>query len=117
MENWTFKQTTRRVSNEQDHRSPHTHRGFPLYCLAEGNQPTTIRWYMGKLNIFQPYLKDHDLPINGSQITTTHLRKFLVHLHTEVKADQHNPNKPTRDEGLSPQTIQGYARTLKAFFS
>jgi len=34
-----------------------------------------------------------------------------------VKADQQNPHKPTRNEGLSPYTIQGYARTLKAFFS
>ncbi len=91
--------------------------GFRLYCLAEGNQPTTIRWYMGKLDIFQRYLKDHHLPTNASQITTTHLRRFLVHLQTVGKADQHNPHKPTREEGLFPQTIQGYARTLKAFFS
>jgi len=91
--------------------------GFRLYCLAGGKQPTTIRWYMGKLTIFQDYLKDHDIPTEVSQITITHLRQFLVYLQTEVKADQHNPYKPTRDEGLSPQTIQGYARTLKAFFS
>jgi site-specific recombinase XerD len=91
--------------------------GFRLYCLAEGKQPTTIRWYMGKLNIFQRYLKDHDLPTDASQITTTHLRQFLVYLKTQVRADEHNPHKPARDEGLSPQTIQGYARTLKAFFS
>lgn len=91
--------------------------GFRLYCLAEGKQPTTVRWYMHKLDIFQRYLKGQDIPINTSHITTTHLRQFLVHLQTEVKADQHNPYKPARDEGLSPQTVQGYARTLKAFFS
>jgi hypothetical protein len=31
--------------------------GFRLYCMAEGKQPTTIRWYMHKLDIFQRYLK------------------------------------------------------------
>ncbi len=91
--------------------------GFRLYCMAEGKQPTTIRWYMHKLDIFQHYLKGQDIPTNASQLSTTHLRQFLVHLQTEVKADQQNPYKPARNEGLSAQTIQGYARTLKAFFS
>ena len=91
--------------------------GFRLYCMAEGKQPTTIRWYMHKLAIFRRYLEDCDLPTDASKTTTTRLRRFLVHLQTEVKADEHNPYKPARNEGLSAQTIQGYARTLKAFFS
>ena len=27
--------------------------GFRLYCMAEGKQPNTVRWYMSKLKIFQ----------------------------------------------------------------
>ncbi len=91
--------------------------GFRLYCLAEGKQPTTIRWYMGKLRVFRRYLQVSGYPTDATLITSTHLRAFLVHLREEVKADQNNPAKPTQDTALSPKTIQGYARTLKAFFS
>jgi len=91
--------------------------GYRLFCLAEGKQPTTIRWYMGKLRVLRQYLVDNGVPTDTVNITTTHLRAFMVHLREEVRADQHNPWKPTRDAPLSPKTIQGYARTLKAFFS
>ena len=91
--------------------------GFRLYCSAEGKRSTTIRWYVCKLGIFERYLLDNDHPTDVTEITITHLRAFLVHLRDEVTADEHNPQKPARDAGLSPLTIQGYARTLKAFFS
>ncbi len=91
--------------------------GFRLYCLAEGKQPTTIRWYMGKLRVFRRYLQTSGYPTNATLITSTHLRAFLVHLREEIKADENNPSNPTQDTALSPKTIQGYARTLKAFFS
>jgi site-specific recombinase XerD len=91
--------------------------GFRLFCLAEGKQRTTIRWYMGELSIFLRYLRSHDLPVNASELTATHLRGFLVHLRENVKADENNPMKPARGRELSPKTIQGYARTPKAFFS
>jgi len=31
--------------------------GLRLYCLAEGRRPSTIRWYMGKLQIFLMWLE------------------------------------------------------------
>jgi hypothetical protein len=61
--------------------------GFRLYCLAEGKQPTTIRWYMGKLRVFRRYLQMSGYPTDVTLITSTHLRAFLVHLREEVKAD------------------------------
>ncbi|MBC7264763.1 MAG: tyrosine-type recombinase/integrase [Chloroflexi bacterium] len=91
--------------------------GFRLFCLAEGKQVTTMRWYMGKLKVFVNYLQAQNLPTSATEITTTHLRAFLVHLRENVKADENNPMKPTQDKQLSPKTIQGYARTLKVFFS
>jgi len=39
--------------------------GFRLYCLAEGKRPTTIRWYMGKLETFIRYLHIEWLPQGG----------------------------------------------------
>ena len=91
--------------------------GFRLYCLAEGKRTTTIRWYIGKLAVFERYLLGNDFPTDVTAITVNHLRAFLAYLREEVAADENNPHKPTRNAGLSPLTIQGYARTLKAFFS
>jgi site-specific recombinase XerD len=67
--------------------------GYRVYCLAEGKSPKTIRWYLGKLRV------------------------FLVHLRENVRADEQNPLKPARDAPLAAGTIQGYARTVKAFFA
>ena len=91
--------------------------GYRLFCLAEGKQPTTIRWYLGKLRILRRYLAKNDLPSDMAEVTTTHLRAFLVHLRENVRADENNPAKPAQEANLSSKTIQGYARTLKAFFS
>jgi len=72
---------------------------------------------MEKRKIFLRYLQSKDLPIDATELTITHLRAFLVHLRESVKADENNPMKPARKRSLSPKTIQGYACTLKAFFS
>jgi site-specific recombinase XerD len=91
--------------------------GFRLYCLAEGKATTTIRWYLGELAILEHYLKANGLPTTAEAISLNHLRAFLVHLRQEVRADENNPMKPTREVSLAGNTIQGNARTLKAFFS
>lgn len=39
--------------------------GFRLFCLAEGKQATTVRWYMGKLKVFVSYLQAQNLPITA----------------------------------------------------
>ena len=43
--------------------------------------------------------------------------RFSLHLPEEVRAHENNPRKPAQDRGLCTDTLQGYARTLKAFFS
>lgn len=70
-----------------------------------------------KTQIFLCYLQSQGLSTDATQLTTTHLRPFLVHPRENVKADENNPMKPARKRSLFPKTIQGYARSLKAFFS
>lgn len=91
--------------------------GFRLCCMAEQKSPKTIRWYMGKLAYFSSQMKAMGFPTRVDQITTTHLRRFIAHLCTEVWADENNPYKPARQERLSSHTVQGYVRTIKAFYS
>ena len=91
--------------------------GYRLYCQADGKSPHTIRRYMGKLSVFQAYLAHHDHTAGEPDLDVQTIRAFIVHMQTSVKADELNPHKPTRSEPLSPYTIQGYVRVLKAFFT
>lgn len=72
---------------------------------------------MGKLRIFLQYLHEGGHSTEADELSTETIRAFVVYLQQTVRADEHNPRKPTRSEGLSPQTVQGYARVIKAFFS
>ena len=90
---------------------------YVLTCRIEGKSPKTIAWYEPKLVYLKRFLEERSYPTDVCLIETQHLRAFLHHLQTDVKADANNPYKPTRDEPLSPLTVHGYARTLKALFS
>ena len=91
--------------------------GYRLFCRAEGKSPHTLRWYMGKLAVFCDYVHNHRQVIEAHDVNTEDIRSFVVYLQESVQADQLNPRKPTRPEPLSGQTIQGYVRVIKAFFS
>jgi len=71
---------------------------------------------MGKLRIFLKWLEDSHCPLDAELLRVDHLRSFMAYLR-EVKADANNPYKPSSNASLSSRTIQGYARTLRAFFS
>jgi len=90
---------------------------YLLCCQIEGKSPKTVAWYGQKLQYFDEFLRrgGHSRPVD--EIRTSDLRSFINHLQTEVIADANNPCKPKRNEGLSPHTVAGYVRTLKAFFS
>lgn len=90
--------------------------GFRLHCVAENKSPHTIRWYEHKLRIFIDYLCAHYTIETISDVKSEHVRAFLVHLKG-VRADEQNPQKPTQEKPLSPQTIRGYHRAIRTFFS
>ena len=84
--------------------------GFKLTCQTEGKSPKTVEWYTSFLERFRRYLKVNDYPYVTDQIDKTHIRAFIRYLQTEASTP--HGNKP-----LSPATVQGYVRTLKAFFA
>lgn len=49
-------------------------------------------------------------------VTVNTVRAFIVHLQS-LKANELNPRKPTLDRPLSPLTVKGYLRVIKAFFN
>ena len=84
--------------------------GFKLSCQTEGKSPRTVEWYSGFLARFLSFLKQKEFPTDIGLLGKHHIKAFIHHLQTEVKTPFHG--KP-----LSPSTVQGYVRTLKAFFA
>lgn len=91
--------------------------GFRLHCVAEGRSPRTVQWYEHKLRIFSEHLeKQHGIE-DAAAISADHIRAFLVYMREEVHPGDFNPYRHSADGLLSPQTVQGYYRAIKAFFS
>jgi integrase/recombinase XerD len=84
--------------------------GFRLSCQTEGKSPRTVEWYVCFLERFNEFLTNRKLPSDVKEIDITYLRTFVRYLQTEAR-NRRNGN------ALSVATVQGYCRTLKAFFS
>ena len=84
--------------------------GFKLSCQTENKSPRTIEWYTCFLERFHQFSNQNGYPTNVKRINKDHLRAFIIFLQREVRT-------PHTGKPLSEATIQGYVRTLKAFFS
>lgn len=84
--------------------------GFQLSCQTEGKSPRTVEWYTSFLARFLCFLKLKGLPTQLNQLDRKHFKIFIQYLQTEAKT-------PYSSKPLSGFTVQGYVRTLKAFFS
>jgi len=90
---------------------------YVLCCQTEGKSPRTVRWYQQKLEYFASFLSMHQLTTQIDRIGPGEIRRLIRHLQSEVKTGENNPRRPTENRPLSPQTVAGYVRTLRAFFS
>ncbi len=84
--------------------------GFKLSCQTEGKSPKTIEWYLAFIGRFIGFLKSNEMPTSLEMIQRAHIRAFIQYLQTEAKT-------PYRGKPLSTATVQGYVRSLKAFFA
>jgi len=85
-------------------------KGFRLCCQTEGKSPWTIEWYYAFLTRFRRFMEPDGVPTTLELINRDHVRRFIRYLQTEART-------PHTGKPLSPATVQGYARCLKAFFS
>lgn len=85
------------------------------YCIcarAEGKSPKTIQWITSSVGYFTEFLgRNQDL----RAITADDLRRFIIALQQSNKYRKHPYNKPQQQK-LSPQSIETYARAIRAFF-
>jgi len=83
---------------------------------CESKSPRTISWYSANLNQFLNYLKSYNLPASIDAIDIKVLREYVLYLFKRKRfpGKKHNGNDPGT---LSPLSVHGHVRTLKAFFN
>ncbi|HEY96316.1 MAG TPA: tyrosine-type recombinase/integrase [Dehalococcoidia bacterium] len=86
-------------------------------CLGtEGKSTKTITWYIANLNRFANFLKKNSLSVSVTDIGKEEARQFITYLQNDVIRWEENPSIHD-DKPLSAYSIQGYVRTIKAFWS
>lgn len=85
---------------------------FAATKKVEGKSPKTISWYINRMQHFIAFLGEK---IHIADLTLNNARAFIASLQERTQRYVDHPISPVQDGGLSPYTIHGYVRTLKAF--
>ena len=89
---------------------------FEMSNLADGKSQSTISWYRDILKLFSRYLKEN-MHCNGiEEFNIENARNYVLHLRSRNKFGRY-ANTQVQHTGLSPQTVRGHIRGLKAFSS
>ena len=89
---------------------------FEMSNVVDGKSPRTIRWYSDILKFFSRYLKENGQPNGVDGFNIENARKYVLYLRSRNRFDGH-PFIPQQHSLLSPQTVRGHIRGLKAFSS
>jgi len=89
---------------------------FELHNRIEGKSPKTISWYGENLLRFVTYLTGTKSEARLADLNMDTVREYVLHLRSTPKYHKH-PLTPEQKDLLSPSTIQGHVRTLRAFAS
>lgn len=89
--------------------------GFLLDRKTQNRSEWTIIWYEQRIGYLVRWLIEQGVR-DLESVTTSQLRAFVVHLQ-QLPANQIHPGKIATDALLSPQTVHGYVRALRAFFA
>ncbi|HHH81357.1 MAG TPA: hypothetical protein ENL35_00005 [Chloroflexi bacterium] len=86
--------------------------------VVEGKSPHTIRWYQRKLRAFLKFLADRgEEHLMIHKLSVDHARDFIRFLMERSSKYPDHPHHREVAGGLSPTTINGFARSLRAFSS
>ncbi|GAI33387.1 unnamed protein product, partial [marine sediment metagenome] len=89
---------------------------YEVYNRSEGKSPRTVSWYTDNLTSFARFLQNGSSPVTLVEAGIEEAREFILYLQKKRKWDD-SVTIPTREERLSPYTVQGYVRSLRAFYS
>jgi integrase/recombinase XerD len=88
---------------------------YLLDCEVRGQTKETLLWYRRRLGFFVSAMEQGGI-VELEQVQIGHLRQFVQRLMTS-KANERHPTKPTKEKTLSLQTVRGYVRSIKTFFT
>jgi len=77
----------------------------------------TISFYLRNLRMFLKWLKRHGYQGVLEDISLSTVKRYILYLEEDYRKYQDHPYMPKQDESLSPYSIQGHVRTLKALSS
>lgn len=89
---------------------------FLMCCMTEGKSQKTIDFYSHNLLRFYRFLKAQKLSALLGEIDVAQARKFIFYLQNNAIRWEDHP-RITDNQGLSPFSVQGYVRAIKAFWS
>ncbi len=89
-------------------------RRYALSNQAENKSPSTVTWYNDMLRSFSDYMKRTQDSCRLNNFTVDTVRGYIIFLRQKPKYQGH-PCTPEQTMLLSPKTIQGHVRALKAF--
>ena len=89
---------------------------FEMSNLADGKSKSTISWYSDILKLFLRYLKENRHSTSIEEFNIENARAYVLYLRSRSKFGKY-ANTEVQHTGLSPQTVRGHIRGLKAFSS
>jgi len=87
---------------------------YRICAQAEGKSPRTVRWIISSVTYFSDFLGPERQAIDD--LTGNDLRQFIIALQSRPKFLKHPFNKP-KPQKITAQSIETYARAVRAFFS
>jgi len=88
---------------------------YRRHLEAANRSPKTISWYMEILRRFFDFLDFNNLTKPTRDIGREELRTYILHLQS-VRKWPNSPYIKANKGGLSPYSIQGHVRAIKAFW-
>ena len=89
---------------------------YLMCCQTEGKSPKTIEWYGSNLKRLCSFLSRRGYSLRVEEINMAEIREFIYYLQNE--AVRWANSRYIKDcSKLSPYSVQGYVRSIKAFWS
>jgi len=89
---------------------------FEMSNLVDGKSESTITWYGDILKLFTRYLKENKHTNRIEEFNIENARNYVLYLRSRNKFGRYTDTH-AQHSGLSPQTVRGHIRGLKAFSS
>jgi integrase/recombinase XerD len=87
--------------------------GYRLCARAEGKSPRTIELTTLALRKLKAFLEEMQLPTDAAMLRADDIWGFILHLQACRKFENH-PYAKIQEQGLSPQAINCYMRSIRA---